>query len=198
MLKQSISCPAGSFSAEVRDLAEAQPAACLNTEKWQRGCAVETAFHSSALQLSLLTSEIILLKYRNSRNSHSNLKLLEQWLLILVPSLICCFDFSNFQLTPATATINVFSCGNLRRSSLMYQWLMRTAVLFFPFSSITLSVRASAGTKETSEKEVSSEKPKRIYSPGRWMCCQQFLAAHGQNLKWLEVSSYISSSVPGS
>lgn len=97
MLRQSISHFAGSFSALIRDLAEAQPAGCLNTEKWQRGCGVETAFHSSAVQLGLLTSEIILLKYRSSRNSHSNLKLLELWFLILAPSLICCFDFSHFQ-----------------------------------------------------------------------------------------------------
>lgn len=82
---------------------------------------METAFHSPALQLGLLTSDIILLKYRNSRNSHSNLKLLEHWFLILVPSLIYCFDLSHFQLTLSTATINVFSCRNLTRSALMYQ-----------------------------------------------------------------------------
>lgn len=191
MLKQNISHLAGSFSAQIRDPAKAQPAVCLNTEKWQRGCGVETAFHSSALQLGLLTSEIILLKYMNSRNSHSNLKLLYHWFLILLPNFICCFDLSNFQLTLATSTINVFSCRKLRRSSLMYQWLMRTTVLFFPFPSIILSTRASAETKETSEKE-TSEKPKRIYPPDLWMCCQQFLTAYGENLKRLKVSSYIS------
>lgn len=82
---------------------------------------METDFHSSALQLGLLTSEIILLKYRNSRNSHSNLKLLEHWFLILVTSLIFCFDLSLFQLNLVTATINVSSCRNLRRSALMHQ-----------------------------------------------------------------------------